>query len=241
VLALGASGMHTGTTAGRPALVSQYRYPEDPTGVGVTAVLRGPETLYRIRIPRRVANFGVVVTSQARGTRVEPRVVAGVDENRLTGYAGLPLARNPYLDNFQEPVLVAGALSPLPGEYTIVFDSARRAGAGRFTFRSWVDDVTPPRLRLRSSVVDEGQPVLVSASDSGAGVYPGLVPARLDGRSVRATYRGGVVSVPTNGLDPGAHRLRLQVSDYQELKNTENVVGVLPNTRILTATITIRP
>ena len=31
--------------------------------------------------------------------------------------------------------IVAAALSPAPGEYAIVFDSATRAGAGRFTFR----------------------------------------------------------------------------------------------------------
>ena len=78
-----------------PALVSRYRYPESPRGIGVTTVLRGPERVYRIRLTKRVANFGVVVTQRGRGSRVEPRVVAQLDENRLTGYAGLPVSAQP--------------------------------------------------------------------------------------------------------------------------------------------------
>ena len=71
------------------------------------------------------------------------------------------------MDGFHEPVLAAGALSPLPGEYAVVFDSAARAGAGAFTFRYWVDDVKPPVLRLRTPSVVAGKPVLVSATDAG--------------------------------------------------------------------------
>nr|MBA3376547.1 S8 family serine peptidase [Actinomycetota bacterium] len=128
-------GVHRGTTAGKPARVTRYRYPENPSGVGLNTFLRGPEAVYRVRLTRAAANFGVVVTGSAAGTHVEPRVVSGLDENRLTGYAGLPVHHNPYLDGFRSPVLAAGALSPLPGEYAVVFDSPARAGAGRFTFR----------------------------------------------------------------------------------------------------------
>ena len=124
-------GVYRSTTASRPALVSRYRYPEAPSGVGVTTTLRGPERVFRFRIAKRVANAGVVITQRGSGVRVEPRVVAALDENRLTGYAGLPVNRNPYMDAFHEPVLAAGVLSPLPGEYAVVFDSAARAGAGR--------------------------------------------------------------------------------------------------------------
>ncbi len=126
-LVLQRAGVHRGTTAGKPALVTRYRYPDDPGGLGVTTFVRGPEAVYRVRLTRPAKNFGVVVTGQPQGSRVEPRVVAGLDENRLTGYAGLPVHHNPYLDGFQRPVLVAGALSPLAGEYAVVFDSATRA------------------------------------------------------------------------------------------------------------------
>jgi subtilisin family serine protease len=233
-------GVYRGTTRGRPGRVTRYLYPDNPAGVGLTTELRGPELVYRFRLTRRVANFGVVVVQRGRGSRVEPRVVASLDENRLAGYAGLPVAHNPYLEGFRKPLLAAGALLPLPGEFGIVFDSGSRAGAGRFTFRFWVNDVTPPTLRLRSRSIAAGAPVRVAARDAGAGVFPGSIVARIDGRSASASFRGGVVQVSTSGLTSGTHRLTLRVSDYQETKNTENVNRILPNTRTLTTTFTVR-
>jgi subtilisin family serine protease len=239
-VALQGVGLHRGTTAGRPRVVTRYRYPDDPTGVGVTRTLRGPELVYVVGIGRGVANFGVVITRRAKGSRVEPRVVADFDENRLTGYAGLPLNHNPYTDAYQQPMLAAGALSPAPGPYAIVFDSSTAAGAGAFTFRFWVNDVTPPTLRLRTRVVRAGQEVEVTAVDKGSGIYADSIGARVDGELARASYRRGVVSVATRGLASGTHRLRLRVSDIQEAKNTENVARILPNTRWLTATFRVR-
>ncbi|MBA2423752.1 MAG: S8 family serine peptidase [Actinobacteria bacterium] len=239
-IALRRTGVYRGTTAGKPARATRYRYPENPSGVGLNTFLRGPEAVYRVRITRAAANFGVVVTQNRPGSRVEPRVVAGLDENRLTGYAGLPVHHNPYLDGFRSPVPAAGALSPLPGEYALVFDSATRAGAGRFTFRYWINDVTPPTLRLRTRTVERGDPVQIAATDAGSGVYGASVSASVDGGSTSASFRHGVVRIPTGGLSPGRHRLRLRVSDYQETKNTENVSRILPNTRTFTATFTVR-
>jgi subtilisin family serine protease len=240
VLRLSRPGTFSGTTRGHPALVTRYRYPESPDGVGLTTVLKGPEAVYRFRLQRRVANFGVVVTSRGRGSRVEPRVVAGLDENRLTGYAGLPIHHNPYDDRFRSPVLAAAALSPSRGDYGIVFDSGGRRGAGRFTFRFWVHDVTRPKLRVRARVVRSGRPLLVSATDAGSGIDPASIRASVDGQPVGAPLRRGVIRLQTGGLSPGPHRLRLRVSDYQETKNTENVARILPNTRTLTGTFTIR-
>jgi subtilisin family serine protease len=239
-LALTSPGLHRGTTGGQPAVVSRYRYPEDPRGVGVTMTLRGPERVYAVNIGRGIANFGVVITRRARGTAVEPRIVAGFDENRLTGYAALPTNHNPYMDAFQEPVLATGALSPAPGPYAVVFDSATRGGAGAFTFRYWVNDVTPPTLRLRTKAVAGGQDVKVAAIDKGSGIYADSISATVDGTVAHASYRNGVVSIPTGNLAPGSHRLRLRVSDVQESKNTENVARILPNTRWLTATFQVR-
>jgi hypothetical protein len=88
--------------------------------------------------------------------------------------------------------------------------------------------------------VQSGRPLIIGATDRGSGVCPELVTAIVDGESVRARFRNGVVSIPTAGIAAGQHRLLLRVSDYQETKNTENVPGVLRNTRTLTTTITIR-
>jgi hypothetical protein len=233
-------GIYGSTTAGRPAVVSRYRYPETPRGIGVTTTLNGPERVFRFRITRPVANAGVVITRLGRGSNVEPRVVAGRDENRLTGYAGLPVNHNPYTDEFREPLRAAAVLSPTPGEYAVVFDSATRAGAGRFTFRFWVDDVAPPSVRLRTTSVRRGAPLRVAVTDAGAGVHPQSIRVFVDGKATRATLRRSVLSLPTSGLDAGTHRVRVRVSDYQESKNTENVARILPNTRWKTASFTVR-
>ena len=239
-LALSKPGLYRASTLGQGSFVTRYRYPEDPSGVDVTTSLRGPERVFRLRLTKPAANFGVVIVHRGRSSRVEPRVVAGLDENRLTGYAGLPTNHNPYMDAFGEPTLAAGALSPIPGEYGVVFDSAGRAGAGSFRFRYWVNDVTPPGLRLRTRVVRAGADVKIGAVDSGSGVYANSILASIDGDLVRATYRKGVVSISSRGVAPGMHRLRVRVSDYQETKNTENVARILPNTRTLTATFRVR-
>ena len=44
----------------------------------------------------------------------------------------------------------------------------------------------------------------------------------------------------TNGLSRGSHALVLQVSDFQESRNMENVGPILPNTRILRVRFTVR-
>ncbi len=240
LLTLRGPGTFSASTKGRPALVARYRYPEDPRGLGARATLAGPELVYRFTVRRKIANFGVVITNRAPGSRVEPRIVSGTDENRLTGYAGLPVHHNPYLEGFRTGVPAAAALSPRRGQYAIVFDSGTRAGAGRFTFRLWVNDTKPPVLKVRSRSVALGSPLPVAATDAGSGIYPQSIEARVNGLRTPTTYRRGVIRVSTAGLPPGTHRLRLRVSDYQETKNTENVSRILPNTRVLTATFTVR-
>ena len=54
------------------------------------------------------------------------------------------------------------------------------------------------------------------------------------------TYASGVLSIQTKGLPPGKHSLSVTASDYQETKNMEDVGPVLPNTRVLHATVTLR-
>ena len=240
-LVLRRPGLFAGTTAGRPALVTRYRYPEDPGRVGVTTRLAGPELVYRFQLVEAAANLGVVVTRRARGVRVEPRVLSGMDENRLAGYAGLPLATNPYLDDvIYTPLLAAGALSPRPGEYAIVFDSGSRTGAGHFAFRFWVNDVSPPSVRLLARTVRSGHEVRIAATDAGSGVYAPSIRVAVDGVWVRHRYRNGVIRVGTASYGRGLHRLRVRVSDYQETKNTENVRRILPNTRWQTMTFRVR-
>jgi subtilisin family serine protease len=242
VLPLARTGTYGGNTRNRRALVTYYRYPDNPLGLGINRVLRGPELVFRVRLRRPASNFGVAIVSRARGVRVEPRVVYTGDENHLTGPVGLPLNVNPYTPRFQVFTPTAGALRPAAGVYEIVFDSATRTGAGRFTFRYWIDDTVPPKLSLLSRTVARRSRILIAARDAGSGVDPRSLSARVDGRIARARYarRAGVIVVGAGNLGPGRHRLELVVSDHQEAKNMENALQILPNTTRLRATFRVR-
>ena len=234
-------GVYIGDTRGGSARVSAYRYPDVPSDGLVSGTLAGPEQVFSVRVTGRVANFGVVITRRGVGSRVEPRVVVAGDENRLTGYASLPLNLNPYVDEFGEPTLVAGAIQPRPGMYHIVFDSPTRAAAGTYRFRFWTNDVTAPRASLVTKSVVAGRPIRIRVGDTGSGIDPASLEATLDGRPIPARLVGGEVRVPTRTASAGGHRLRVELSDYQETRNMENVARILPNTRIVSARVTVRP
>ena len=233
-------GLYGGNTAGRAARVSCYRYPSNPFPLGISSCLRGPEQVFRFRLARPVANFGVVVASQARGVHVQPRVVRAGDENRLTGYAGLPLNLNPYLSRYDQVSPTAGAVRPDPGSYDIVFDTPSRRAAGRFTFRFWINDTTPPRVRLLTRTVRAGGLVRLAVTDRGSGVDPRSRHATIDGEDVGVGLARGRASLSTLLLAPGRHRLVFRISDYQETKNMENSGPILPNTRQLKTTFFVR-
>jgi len=233
-------GIHHGNTAGKPSRVSFYRYPERGFAVGVPTRLGGPEQVFRFRLRRRVANFGAVVVASGRGVRVSPRLVAGDDENRLVGYTGLPTSLNPYQE-FARPEPVVAAVLPDPGTYDLVFDTPTGAKPGAFTFRFWVNDTTPPSIRLLDRTTVAGRLLRFAVHDAGSGVDRRSLRVKVGGKAFPFfTYAGGVLSIRTKGLQPGRHSVTLTASDNQETKNMEDVGPVLPNTRVLHATVTLR-
>jgi hypothetical protein len=213
--ALTRPGVYSGTTAGGTRKVVRYRYPSAGDGS-----YPGPETVYRIRLASRPANFGVAVLSG----RVMPHVVYAGNENHLAGYAGLPVSLNPYFDSFGSKRAVAGAILPLPGAYDIVFDTRAGAHAGPFQFRYWVNDTKPPQIRLLPS--DPGQ-VAVGITDAGAGVDAASIEVTVDGSFVNPRYADGKLVFP---VETGQHMLVVEASDFQELKNNEDVAKIKPNT-----------
>ncbi len=217
-------GTVSGTTAGAPSRISSYRYP-----TGGDATYPGPERAYRIRITGRPANFGAVTLS---GHAV-PHVVFDGGGNRLTGYPGLPTDLNPYRNLFGRDVPVAGAVLPATGLYDFVFDTRSAAAAGPFSFRWWVNDVTPPKLRITSTAGG----VTVGATDTGSGVDPSSLFATLDGSAITPPFSHGAFHIRAA---KGSHKLVLQVGDYQESKNMEDVPPILPNTATLRATVNVR-
>jgi subtilisin family serine protease len=231
-------GTYAGNASRGASRVSTYRYPDAPTVV--RRVLPGPEQVFRIVLPRGAANLGVAVVGTAAGVAVHPRIVLGADENRLAGAAALPYVGNPYLTSFLAPSRSVAALLPAQGEYSLVFDTASRSRAGPFRFRVWVDDVRPPTVTLLSRTAVRGL-IRARVRDAGAGVDATAIRYRLDGGLWRSgRLAGSTATLPVAFAGPGRHRLELRVSDRQEAKNNENVARILPNTRVVLATIRVR-
>ena len=198
------AGSYSSTTKGGAARITSYSYPQSPSGFGFSPKLPGPERVFRLTLGRPATNFGVVVTSRAKGVRVEPRIVHAGDERRLTGYAALPFNLNPYLRTFGEPVLAAGTILPAAGAYDIVFDS--RSGCERGEVR--VPFLAQRLDAARSRPEDEARQARRSAGRRGHGSRgrgrPGLArrPGRRQGAS-RAAWRASTVRVPTDGTPQG--------------------------------------
>jgi hypothetical protein len=221
-------GLYRGTTVGAPSRVSDYRYPDlSSSDFDLPARLPGPEVVYRVRITRPVANFGVVITSRDPGVAVEPRIVQGSDQSRLAGYTALPVDLNPYRSQYGDHRLVSGVVLPAAGVYDVVFDSPRAARTGSFSFRLWIGDSTPPRVRLISG----GRRAVFAVTDRGAGVDPGAFRATVDGRPRSVAFSDGRAYVSLAGLRRRAHVVALTTADFQETKNMEDIGPILPNTR----------
>jgi hypothetical protein len=116
-----------------------------------------------------------------------------------------------------------------------VFDTPAGSKAGAFTFRFWINDTTPPRVKVLKQLP---RTIRVGISDAGAGVDVGSIGLTVDGRiGYDYSFARGVLTI--KGVRPGSHKLALTVADFQEPKNMEDVGPVLPNTRHFTARIAV--
>ncbi|HEY2310798.1 MAG TPA: hypothetical protein VGH46_06750, partial [Gaiellaceae bacterium] len=129
---------------------------------------------------------------------------------------------------------------PDPGTYDFVFDTPTDSKPGAYTFRFWVNDTTPPSIRLLGGKHALGRPLRLAVHDSGSGVDPQGFSAKVEDKPVPLSYANGVLSLRTKDLRPGRATLVVTASDYQETKNMEDVGPVLPNTRTLRTTVTLR-
>jgi hypothetical protein len=233
-----------------------YRYPTNPFGNNPDEAPMnedGAETVYRTTIDRPAANAGVSVLDRSSGSRIDPWYLGALDEWTVQGVAGTPVNVNELTYDYLVPDGAAGASFPRQGTYYVAVDSGRarftgRSYAGTYTLRSWVNDVTPPTLRLLTTRVSAGRPTLVfRTTDRQAGVDPSSLTIGYSGRLVavghfdRAT---GLASFPlprsTPRLRPGSVRVTMLSSDFQEAKNVDTVgANIMPNTRRATATVRV--
>jgi subtilisin family serine protease len=235
-------GLYGGNTAGKPSLVSSYRYPEGSLScnckTGVQTDQSGPEQVFQYKLKAPVANFGAVVLTHARGVRVSPRLVVGDDENRLVGYTAIPVDINPYAD-FGRIVPAVGAVFPAPATYDVVFDTPAGGKPGKFTFRFWVNDLSPPTVRLLTRTIRANDVIRLRVTDGGSGVDPASLVVNVDAFRPGFVYKNGILRF-RGALKRGTHRLTVVAADYQETKNMENTGPVRPNTRTFHATIVVR-
>ena len=222
---------------GRHARVARYRYPES------RRVRLSTSSRARARLPGHAhpaaANFGVVVLRGAgvRSSRASSR--AG-DEHRLIGYAALPINLNPYLRTFGEPCSPPARSCPRPARTTSSSTAPRPRAPGAFMFRFWVNDVTPPT----AGAADAEREARRRERRRGA-IRPRLrrrpesVVVRMDGtaRSAASRRRGPRSRSPGSragrtGSPPG---VRLPGDAEQRERRR-----ILPNTRVLRTTFTVR-
>jgi len=205
----------------------------------------GAETLYVLHLNDAVANVGVAVVDTPPGALVDPWFLGSADENDVQGQAGTPVDVNNLTADFKVDVGAAGASFPRQQAFYVAVDSGRdqfsgKLLAGPYTLRAWIDDVTPPTVRLLTARVAAGRPTLVvRVTDAGSGVDPlsltlGYRKVLLGAAAYDATTGNAVVPLPAAApaLRPGTTRAQIRAADFQEAKNVNTSGGtIFPNTR----------
>jgi minor extracellular serine protease Vpr len=236
--------------------VDAYRYPVAPFGNApdVPPMLEtGAETLYETSLSRSAVNAGVSVIRETPGARVDPFYLGARDESTVQGFAGTPVNVNALTSGYLLPVGAAGATFPRKQHFFVAVDSGRdpfngHSKAGHYVLRSWVDDVSPPTIRLLTTRVAAGRPTLVlRVRDSQSGVDPSSLAIGYQGLLIGASAydpSNGVAVFPLTSTAPALHgrtlELRLFASDFQEAKNIDTIgPSIMPNTRSTTVRIHI--
>ncbi|MDP8911529.1 MAG: S8 family serine peptidase, partial [Actinomycetota bacterium] len=249
-----------GDTLKGTSRVEQYCCPSAPFGhppnyVGAPMREDGAEKLYVTQVNRPVVNLGVSVISASENALIHPWVLGSRNENDVQGAAGTPVNVNPLMFDYRLDVGAAATVFPRQQQFFVSVDSGQdpftgQSLGGRYLLRSWVNDLRPPKVRLLSTRVAAGRPLLLArAVDRGSGVDPySLVIAYRRVLVGAAAYDpgSGVIAFPLPGeapaLRPGRTRAILVASDYQEAKNVATISReLMPNTAFRSVRIRVRP
>jgi subtilisin family serine protease len=240
----------SGDTFPGKSWANEYGFPSSPFGppptyTGPQMNENGKETLYSIHINQPVANVGAAVVAASGSSLPEPWFLGSRDENDVQGYAGTPVDANLLTSDYRLDIGAAGVIFPRQKRYYVSVDSGTdiftgRSLAGRYVLRSWVNDVTPPRLHILTRRVTVGRPMLAArVTDHGSGVDPlSLVieyrPQVLLGAALYDRTSGlALFPIPKTAPPVGRGRYRgaAQAADYQESKNVDQAgANILPNT-----------
>jgi subtilisin family serine protease len=226
--------------------VTEYRYPVAPFGNtpdSPTQDETGDEHVYSMLLNHPVANAGVSMLLQ--GGIADPWFLGSLDESSVQGYAGTPADVNGLTFDFGLDVSAAGASFPRVQRFYVSVDSGKdpytgQSFAGPYLLRAWVNDVTPPTLRLLTTRVSAGRPLLaVRTRDRQSGVDPYSLVLSFDDALIGAAFYDPISGVALYPLPSDAPRLRagerrvlFATSDFQEAKNINTPgTALMPNTR----------
>jgi hypothetical protein len=249
--------IQTGDTRTGTNRASVYCCPSEPFGppptynTGQPMTEDGAEHLYSLDIEEPVANFGVSVLG-ASGL-VDPWVLGSKNENDVQGYAGTPVNVNDLTFDAHLDVGAAGAQFPRLGRFYIAVDSRAdpftgRSFKGEYILNAWVNDVTPPAVRLITERVNAGRPLIVAQTvDLGAGIDPLSLVIQYGRVLLGASDFDPVTGLIIFGIPTSAPKLKtgkipttIMASDYQEAKNINTPSDdIYPNTTFRSAPLTV--
>ena len=250
--------LQTGNTATGTSLVSSYCCPAAPFGPpptysGPTMNEDGAEHLYSVDINEPIVNFGVSVLASSPGALIDPFVLGSKDENDVQGYAGIPTDVNGLTFDANVDVGAAGVQFPRLQRFYVSVDSradpfTNKSQKGQYLLNAWINDLTPPSVRVLTTRITAGRPLIVAeAADAGAGVDPLSLVINYSGALVGASAydpASGLIvfGIPTSApkFKPGKTKMVVEASDYQEAKNI-NTIGndIYPNTQFKLANLTV--
>jgi hypothetical protein len=226
--------------------------------------------VYALDIPKQAVNAGVVVVKPvpkldanisalfSSNQPIHPWFLGSLDENDVTGYAGIPVNVNGLLPDFLYSIGASGGVFLPAGRYYVSVDSGHDAFSGRpqagpFVLRSWVNDVKPPNVKLLTRAISSGRPtVAVKVADALSGVDPFSLllffgpPRRV--QQVGATTYDPATGIATftiprdaPALETGTQFMRVVAADYQEAKNIDTEgPNPMPNTKFLGVRVVAR-
>jgi hypothetical protein len=241
-------GTYAGDTRKRRDRLERYRYPADLSGLGLPERWRGPEEVWRFTLTRRVANAGVTIIPRTRSAELWPLLALGSDENRIAGEAGMPLDVGPLPWTTGAPTAAAALVSPGAGTYSVAVESATLRSAGAYELRYWINDLTPPRIRVETGAVVEGERarMRIHITDTSSGVDPAsLVVAGLTrGLGIGTpTYNPatGLAEMSLRGVEPGVYRGVVFAADYAQSKDVLGVEPTRQHSRAVLFTLHVKP
>ena len=175
--------LQTGNTAAGKSTVSVYCCPLEPFGpppnyTGPSMNEDGSEHLYYTDVNEPIVNLGVSVIASSPGAVIDPFVLGSKDENDVQGYAGIPTDVNSLTYDSNLDIGAAGVQFPRLQRFYVAVDSrtdpfTNRSQKGKYLLNAWVNDLTPPFVRVLTTRVSAGRPLLVAeAVDLQSGVDP---------------------------------------------------------------------